>query len=176
MFLTLRAGTDSPALLTRPLVQAIDGINSDLVATVRPLADNLRGAVSQERLVAVLSAFFGALALLLAAIGLYGVTSYAVNRRRPEIAVRIALGATPWGVVALMLRRASVLVCAGLAAGAVASLWASRLIAPLLFGLEPRDPATLVGAVAVLAAVALLSASLPAYRASRIDPARVMSE
>ena len=176
MILTLRAGTGSPAVLTRPLVQAIDGVSSDLVATVRPLSDNLRGALSQERLVAVLSAFFGALALLLAAIGLYGVTSYSVTRRRPEIAVRIALGATPWGVVALMLRRASFLVCTGLAAGTVASLWASRLIAPLLFGLEPRDPATLVGAMAILAAVALLSASLPAYRASRIDPARVMSE
>jgi putative ABC transport system permease protein len=174
--LTVRAERDSPGLLAKPLVDALKSVHGDLVISVRPLSDNVRGASSQERIVAVLSAFFGALALLLAAIGLYGVTSYAVNRRRSEIAVRIALGSTARAVIVLMLRRTLVLVCAGLAAGTAASLWASRFIAPLMFGLQPRDPSTLIGAVAVLATVALLAASCPAYRASRIDPARVMSE
>ena len=174
--LTLRAASDSPALLVKPLVDAVRTVNGNLVVSLRPLSDNVRGALSQERLVAVLSAFFGALALLLAAIGLYGVTSYSVNRRQSEIAVRIALGSTRRAVIVLMLRRASFLVCVGLAAGTGASLWTSRFIAPLLFGLQPRDPVTVIGAAAVLAAVALLAASLPAYLASRIDPARVMSE
>jgi predicted permease len=174
--LAVRAESGSPARLAKPLVDMLRGVNGDLVATVRPLSDNVRGALAQERLVAVLSGFFGALALLLAAIGLYGVTAYAVNRRRSEIAVRIALGSTRRAVVVLMLRQTAFFVCAGLAAGSAASLWASRFIAPLLFGPQPRDPATLVGAIAMLATVALLSAWLPAYRASRIDPARVIGE
>jgi putative ABC transport system permease protein len=174
--LAVRVESGSPAQVAKPLVDVLRGVNGDLVATVRPLSDNVRGALAQERLVAVLAGFFGALALLLAAIGLYGVTAYAVNRRRSEIAVRMALGSTRRAVIVLMLRRTSFFVCAGLAAGTAASLWASRFIAPLLFGPQPRDPAALVGAIAVLATVALLSAWLPAYRASRIDPARVIGE
>jgi putative ABC transport system permease protein len=176
MTVSARAAGNSPGALARPLVETIRGVNRDLVISVQPLSDNVRGALSQERIVAVLSAFFGALALLLAAIGLYGVTSYSVHRRRSEIGVRIALGSTPRAIIALVLRRAVLLVCFGIVAGTAASLWASRFVAPLLFGLQPHDPATVLCAVAVLAAVAMLAASLPAYRASRTDPARVMTE
>jgi ABC-type antimicrobial peptide transport system permease subunit len=125
-------------------------------------------------MLAMLSGFFGALALLLAGLGLYGVTSYAVSRRRREIGVRIAPGAAPGRVQQLVLSRVSVLVVLGVIIGGMASLWASRFVATLLYGLHPRDPRTFVGAVVVLATVAALAAWLPAWRASRIDPAVVL--
>lgn len=124
----------------------------------------------------MLSGFFGVLALLLAGLGLYGVTAYAVARRRTEIGIRMALGALPASVVRLVLARVAQLVGAGVIVGAGASVWASTFIASLLYGVAPRDPATLVGAAATLAAVAALAGWLPAYRASRIDPAEVLRE
>jgi putative ABC transport system permease protein len=172
--LSVRSVTDSPALLSHSISAAIAAINPDLALTFRPLTDQVDAGMAQERLVAVLSAFFGGLALLLAALGLYGVTSYAVSRRRTELGIRMALGAAPAGIVRLVLSRVLLLVGAGVIAGTVASLWASRFVATLLFGLEPRDPATLVGAAVTLATVAVLAAAWPAWRASRIDPAMVL--
>jgi putative ABC transport system permease protein len=122
-------------------------------------------SLAQDRVVATLSAFFGVLALLLAGLGLYGVTAYAVARRRTEIGIRMALGAPPSGVVRLVLARVAVLVGTGMIVGAGASLWASQFVAPLVYGLAPRDPVTLIGAVA---------GWVPALRASRIDPAEVL--
>jgi ABC-type antimicrobial peptide transport system permease subunit len=127
-------------------------------------------------MVAWLSGFFGGLALLLAGLGLYGVTAYAVNRRRTEIGVRLALGAEPGGIVVMVLRRVALLVGLGAVVGAGASLWAAQFVTTLLYGLEPRDRPTLVAAVLVLAAIGALAGWLPARRASRIDPARVLHE
>jgi ABC-type antimicrobial peptide transport system permease subunit len=118
----------------------------------------------------------GVLALLLAAIGLYGVTTYAVTRRHIELGIRMALGSTPAGVVRLVLGRVVLLVAAGVVVGVLASWWAAGVVKSLLFGLAPRDPATMVGAVAVLALVGGIAGWLPAARASRIDPARVLRE
>jgi ABC-type antimicrobial peptide transport system permease subunit len=146
------------------------------VVTARPLAEQLDASLSQERIVAMLSGFFGALALLLAGLGLYGVTSYAVARRRTELGIRIALGAQPSAVVRLVLWRVARLVGAGVLTGAAISLWASPFVASLLFGLQPRDPATLAGSAAALAAVAALAGWAPACRASRIDPAEVLRQ
>ena len=109
-------------------------------------------------------------------MGLYGVTAYAVNRRRTEIGIRMAIGAAPADVVRLVLARVVILLAIGVAAGAVVSVWASRFVAALLYGLQPRDPGTLVGAAVVLGAVGLLAGWLPAHRASRIDPAEVLRE
>jgi ABC-type antimicrobial peptide transport system permease subunit len=148
--------------------------HGDLIVTFSPLAEQVDAKLTQERLVATLSAFFGA--LLLAGLGLYGVTAYAVSRRRAEIGIRMALGAAPGGVVVLVLRRATVLIGIGIIAGAAVSLWASRFVSPLLFGLQPRDPLTLVAAIVLLAAIGVLAGWLPARRASRIDPARVLRE
>jgi putative ABC transport system permease protein len=174
--LSVRAAGGSPAMLTRAVAAAIGDVNRDLSLTFRPLADQVDAAVIQERLVAMLSGFFGALALLLAGLGLYGVTSYAVTRRRTEIGIRMALGAAPAGVVRLVLRRVAVLVGMGIIAGAGASLWASRFVATLLYGTQPWDVSTLAAAIAVLAAIGALAGFLPARRASRIDPARVLRE
>src|SRR4029077_20984873 len=126
--------------------------------------------------VALLSGFFGALALLLAAVGLYGVTAYAVARRRTEIGIRAALGAAPIDIIRLVLRRVALLVGGGIIVGGGLSLWASTLVASLLYGLQPHDPRTLIGAAAVLATVVALAGWLPAWRASRIEPANVLRE
>jgi putative ABC transport system permease protein len=172
--LSVRANGGSPVLLTKSIAAAVGAVNPDLALTFRPLTDQINASLSQERIVAMLSGFFGALALLLAGLGLYGVTSYAVTRRRAEIGIRMALGAAPAGVMRLVLSRVALLVGIGVIVGAGASMWLSRFVATLLYGLEPRDPATLAGAAATLAGVGALAGWLPAYRASRIDPAQVL--
>jgi putative ABC transport system permease protein len=174
--LSVRAKGRRPALLAKELAGAIAGANPRVVVSFLPLAQQVDASLVQERLVAMLSGFFGALALLLAGLGLYGVTSYAVTRRRTEIGIRMALGAAPSGVVRLVLARVSLLVGSGVVAGAVISVWASRFVAALLYGLEPRDPTTLAGSAAVLITVGALAGWLPARRASRIDPAEVLRE
>ena len=128
------------------------------------------------RLLAMLAGFFGVLALLLAGVGLYGVTSYAVGRRRTEMGIRMALGAAPAAVLTLVLRRVAILVAIGVVIGGAASVWASRYVATLLFGLTPGDPATVTGAALVLTAIGAVAGWMPARRASRIDPARVLRE
>jgi predicted permease len=166
----------SPALLTRSVAAALNAVNPEITLTFRPLTTIVDESLAQDRLVAMLAGFFGGLALLLAGLGLYGVTAYAVARRRGEIGIRMALGAQPAAVVRLVLSRVAVLVGAGVLIGVGVSLYASRFVASLVYGLAPRDPATLVGAAITLAAVAALAAWLPAYRASRIDPAEVLRE
>ena len=121
-----------------------------------------------------LSGFFGGLALLLAALGLYGVTSYAVGRRRAELGVRLALGAGPRDIRRIVLRRVVWLVGLGIVAGIALSLWAARFIETQLFQLQPRDPVTLALAAAVLFAIGLLAGWVPARRAARIDPVIVL--
>jgi putative ABC transport system permease protein len=148
-------------------------VNRDLVLTFRPLADQIDAMLIQERLLATLSGFFGGLALLLAGLGLYGVTAYGVSCRRTEIGILLALGAAPAGMMRLVLSRVFILVSLGIVIGGVVSAWAWRFVATLLYGIEPRDPATLVTSVAVLVAVAAFAGWLLARRAARLDPAEV---
>jgi ABC-type antimicrobial peptide transport system permease subunit len=112
----------------------------------------------------------------MAAVGLYGVTSYAVNLRRIEIGIRMALGATRASVVRLVLARVSRLAGAGIVVGLAIGGWASRFVATLLFGLQPGDPATLIASAAALALTAAVAGWLPANRASRLDPTRALRD
>jgi putative ABC transport system permease protein len=173
---SVRAAGGNPALLTKSVAAALTGVHRDVAITFRPLAEQVDSALIQERIVALLSGFFGALALLLAGLGLYGVTSYAVTRRRTEIGIRMALGAAPGGVVRMVLGRVGVLVGLGVVAGTGISLWASTFVETLLYGLTPRDPVTLVAAAVVLATIGAIAGWLPARRAARIDPARVLRD
>ena len=174
--LSVRSAGGAPAPLVRPVLAAVTGVDRNLSLTVRTLAEQVNASLTQERLLATLSGFFGALALLLAGIGLYGVTSYGVNRRRTEIGIRMALGAEPGGVVRMVLLQVAMLVGAGVLTGGLASLWATRYAGSLLYGLQPRDPVTLATSAAVLMAVGAVAGWLPARRAARIDPARVLRD
>ena len=173
---TAKAAAGSPALLTRSISSALLQVSADATLTIRTVAEQVSNSLIQERLVASLSAFFAGLALLLAGVGLYGVTSYSVSRRRSEIGIRMALGALPAGIMRLVLARVAWLVSIGIAAGVITAIWASHFVASLLFGVTARDPLTLTLAAVVLAAITLLAGGLPAWRAARIDPARVLRE
>jgi predicted permease len=174
--LSVRAASGPPALLARAVGDRIARVNQDIGVTFMPLKQQVGAALVQERITAMLSGSFGALALLLSAVGLYGVTAYAVNRRRTEIGIRMAIGAAPARVIRLVLARVTILLSLGLVIGVSASVWAARFVAALLYGLEPRDPVTIVSAAAILGLVGAFAGWLPAYRASRIDPAEVLRE
>ncbi len=173
---SVRAASGSPALLTKTLASALTGVNKDVAISFRQLSEQVSASLLQERIVAMLSGFFGGLALLLAGLGLYGVTSYAVSRRRTEIGIRMALGAAPGSVVRMVLKRVAVLVGIGIVLGAGTSMWASRFVSTLLYGLQPRDPLTFALAAIVLASIGAMAGWIPARRAARIDPARVLRD
>jgi len=140
------------------------------VRSVRTLTEQLEETLVPERMIAKLSSFFGGLALLLAAVGLYGTMSYAVARRTNEIGIRMAVGAGQHDVVWMVLREVALLVVTGLALGIPAALAASRMVESYLFGLSPNDPLTLLLAVSVLLSVVAVAGYLPARRAAGIDP------
>ncbi|MGZ8255832.1 MAG: FtsX-like permease family protein, partial [Burkholderiaceae bacterium] len=121
-----------------------------------------------------LTVAFGAVALLLACLGLYGVTTYSVSRRTREIGIRMAMGATRGGVLNTILSGALLQLAAGLALGIPAALVAGRLLQANLFGVSAHDPATLVGSIAVLAVSAVVAAVIPARRAATLDPVRAL--
>ena len=162
--------TGAPMESRNAIVQAIAGVNKDIAIDLKPLDEDLGANVLQERLVATLSGFFGALALLLAALGLYGVMSYSVTRRRNEIGIRVALGAEPQAVVGLVLRHVAIITMAGLIGGTVAAVGTGRFVNALLYNLATTDRTMIAVTAATLAAAAALAGYLPARRAARIDP------
>jgi predicted permease len=174
MTLHVRTAGETPGVVARVReeVQRIDAAMP--LFAIHTLDDQMDAALSRERLVATLSALFGGLALVLAAVGLYGLISFSVVRRTGEMGIRMALGAERHSVVRLVMREALLLVLIGLAIGVPAALVAGRVsashISSLVFGLSPTDPLTLGGAVAVLTLVAAVAAYLPAARAARLDP------
>jgi ABC-type antimicrobial peptide transport system permease subunit len=174
--ITVRSASGSPANRATSVNAALAAVDTNLTARLSTLDVQVNDSLRQERILALLTASFAALALLLAGLGLYGVTAYAVARRRTEIGIRMALGAVQTTVVRLVVSRVARLVGIGVVGGTVASLWLSRFVGSLLYGLEPGDPTTLLVAVVVLAAVGMTAALLPAMRASRIDPAAVLRE
>jgi len=140
------------------------------------LTEQLKDSLQRDRLMAALAGAFAVLAGLLAVLGIYGVIAYMVTRRRNEIGVRVALGADRGRIVRLILREAALLLAIGLAVGAALALWAGRATSALLYGLKPYDPATLAGAIGLLAAVALTASYIPARRASRLEPMTALRE
>jgi ABC-type antimicrobial peptide transport system permease subunit len=137
---------------------------------VTTMDEQLHDKLDQERLIAQLVSFFGALALILACIGLYGVMAHGVARRTNEIGIRMALGASNGNIAWMILRETLYLVLAGLVIGVPAALLGGYFVSTQLFGLSPRDPLTLAVAAIVLTLVALLAGYLPARRASRVNP------
>jgi predicted permease len=146
------------------------------VSEVTTMTERISRKVGVERMLASLSVFFAGLTLLLAAVGIYGTFAYRIARRTRELGVRLALGSKRAAVVWLVARNVLVLLGAGLAAGFAVVVAGGRLVASLLFGLTPTDPLTFVVAGGVLVAVALIAAAIPATRAARLDPARVLRE
>jgi len=160
-----------PTALAGAIREAVSEVDRNIplfdVKTQRRQAEQ---SLTQERLFATLSSFFGLLAVLLACLGLYGVMSYTVARRTNEIGIRIALGATAPRVVRLVMRETMLLVVIGVVIGLGAALASARLIEKMLFGLAPRDPVTISLATLLMVVVAALAGYLPARRASKVDP------
>ncbi len=174
--LNILAGGRIDGALLRGVTGAIGAIDPSISITFRAMDDLVSTALIRERLVAMLSAFFGGLALLLAGLGLYGVTAYAVNRRRNEIGIRMAIGAAPSRILRLVLGRVGFQIGLGVVIGTVASIWAARFVESLLYGMPARDPITLVAAAVVLGAIGVLAGWVPARRAAAVDPARVLRD
>ncbi len=166
----VRPAVGSPMQLARSVGAAVTGVDPGLAFTFRLLTDHVDASVRQERVVAMLSGWFGGLALLIAALGLYGVTSYTVNRRFTEIGIRMALGAQRAHVLGLILRQTLTLTAIGIGLGLAVASVATRSLRGMLFGLTPLDPGTFIGVAGVFAVVAAIAASIPAHRATRVDP------
>jgi ABC-type antimicrobial peptide transport system permease subunit len=137
---------------------------------IRSLTAQVDSASVRERLVTSLAIGLGAVALALAAIGLYGLLAYSVASRTREIGIRVALGANPLGVIALVLRQGARLALIGIMIGSTAAAALSRFVDGMLFGLTPLDPATFVAVSVLLAMIAFLASCIPARRATRVDP------
>ena len=171
---TVRA-TGDPAGIASAVRQTIQRIDGTLPVTqLGTVEQRLSYRMAQDRTLARLAVAFGLVALLLSAIGLYGVLSYSVERRRPEIGIRMALGAEPLRVVRMIVGETGWLVAGGLLVGAGLAVAATRLIQSQLFGLTAQDPATMGAAILILLVVALGASFLPANRAARIDPIRAL--
>jgi predicted permease len=160
-----------PASAFPAVRHAISAVDQNIaVRRIQTLNEQIDRRLTTQRLIAQLSVFFGGVALLLAAIGLYGVMSYSISRRTGEIGIRMALGASQRGVIWMVLRETLWMVAIGVAIGLLSALASGRLIRSRLFGLSPADPATLAMAISVILLAAVLAGFLPARRASRIDP------
>jgi ABC-type antimicrobial peptide transport system permease subunit len=179
-----------PGLGTNIIVRSTAPLGSLLAAVRRSVLDEnpeislefrvfraqLRNSLLRERLMATLSGFFGFLAVVLATIGLYGVMSYMVARRRGEIGIRMALGANRGDVLGLVLREAGMLLAVGLVIGTGLAIAVGRTASSMLFGLKPTDPVTIGLSVGLLAVVATVASFLPAMRAARLEPMLALRE
>jgi putative ABC transport system permease protein len=158
------------ATLTSAIKNITQDIGTQAEVAFSPFEKTISDGLLRDRLMARLSGMFGTLAVVLAVIGLYGVVSYMVVRRRVEISIRMVLGAEQSGVVGMFLREALLLLAIGLGTGTAVALVAGRAISAMLFGLKPHDPVTYVMAWGLLGLVTLLAAAVPAFRAARLDP------
>jgi putative ABC transport system permease protein len=160
----------SPGPIIRGAKTAIAGVASSISMQMKLLSEQLTDSMGGQRATAILSGAFGSLAAFLATLGLYGVMSYMVARRKKEIGVRMGLGADGRHVVQLVLKEPVLLLAVGLAIRVALSLWTGQLAQKLLFGVQPRDAVSLAGAVVLLTAIAMLARYIPARRAAADDP------
>jgi putative ABC transport system permease protein len=171
MFVAIRSATSDPTSVTSAAQNVIWSVNKDVpLANLRTMQEVIANSVERRRFSMLLLTIFAAVAMLLAAIGLYGVMSYSVAQRTREIGIRMALGARRPDVLALVVKQGMTLVFLGIAGGFLLALGMTRLISGMLFGITSTDPLTFVGVAALLASVALLANYLPARRASKVDP------
>jgi predicted permease len=170
MCLAVRTQGNLPGLAGRIRSEVLGSDSGLQVPSIDTIEEQVDATLVEERLIAVLSGFFGVLAVLLACLGLYGVMAYTAARRTNEIGIRMALGATRGEVLAMVLRESLLLVVAGIVIGVPATLAATRLISSMLFGINAADPVTIAGGAALMVAVAALAGFLPARRAARVDP------
>jgi ABC-type antimicrobial peptide transport system permease subunit len=168
--LQVRTAAD-PTALASQLRRELGNVDGRMaIVDVIEMQDAVDASLIGETLIAKLSSLFGLLALLLSAVGLYGVVAYMSAQRSVEIGIRMALGADRRSVVWLVLRQVLILVLGGMLLGAPAAFFASRLVASQLYGMTPHDPVTLALAITVLCTVALLAGCIPARKASKINP------
>ena len=176
MYLVARAHT-SPRDLAAAIRDRIRGVDPDVPASsILTMDDRVSASLAQPRLQAAVLGTFALLALVLAAVGTYGVMSYATRQRTREIGIRMAIGASSRAILTLLLGRGLVLVGTGLAAGAVGALALTRALRTLLFGVSTSDPAVFVGVTAILGTIAMVAAWVPARRATRLEPVAALRE
>ncbi len=170
IYLVLRTPTNPVSMVSSVRRQVLGPGKDQPVYNVHTMDQLISTSMSRRRFFMLLLGIFGALALLLAAIGIYGVISYSVTQRTHEMGLRIALGAKPGDLAALIVRQGMRLALVGVAVGTAASLGLTSVMSSLLYGVRPNDPITLLGGALLLAAVALLGCYIPARRAARVDP------
>lgn len=174
MMLAVRTSVD-PGSLTSAVKQQVWSLDKDQpVTNVLTLSELVSNSLAQRRFVMLLLVAFAVMALLLAVIGLYGTLSYMVTQRRHEIATRMAVGAQQRDVIKLIIRQGMVLVIIGVGIGLIAAYFLTRLVATLLYAVTPYDPFTYVGVSVLIALISLLASFVPAYRASKVDPLKVL--
>jgi len=170
----VRTSVPSPTL-NQPVVAAIHGIDAEQpVVDIRTMMQVLDGGLTSQRVSALVLGIFAAVALLLAAVGIYSVLAYIVRGRSREIGIRAALGARPADVLRLVIVEGMSPVLVGIAAGTVAALASAKVMKTLVFGVSASDPLTLAAVAATLALVALMASLVPAYRALRLDPVKIL--
>ena len=173
---SLKTAGDGGAV-ARQVRMAIAAIDRELpLFDVKSMGDRAELSLASRRTSMMLAAAFGAVALFLSAIGIYGVLSYLVEQRRREIGIRMALGSTAGRIVSLVMREGMIVVCAGLVAGVAGASTLSRAVANEIYGVKPLDPLVMVGVAAVMGVVALAACMIPARRAVRVDPVLALSE
>ena len=160
----------APTATADPVRNTIDSLGHEYVAKTHLIVETIDRSILRERLFAILSRFFGGLALLLAAVGLYGLMAYNVTQHTREIGVRMALGAAQRDVLAMILRETLSTTATGLLLGVAGALCSSQLVSNLIYGVSSRDPITLTAVCMLLAVVAMLAGWLPARKAMRLDP------
>ncbi len=171
MYVAIRSATSYAASLTSAAQNAVWSVNKDVpLANVRTMQEVIANSVQRRKFSMLLLTIFAAVAMMLAAIGLYGVMSYSVAQRTKEIGIRMALGARRPDVLALVVKQGMALVAIGIATGFLLALGMTRLISGMLFGITATDPLTFVGVAALLGSVAFLASYLPARRASKVEP------